>query len=630
MRKFLTMLFAFMLVLSLLAGCGKKPVVPDDDDDDDPIPTEFTAKVIGNTSGNLMNGGQYAVADGWVYCSYETFDESTLSIKTGLFKMKSDGTNMTRLADGEHKSINVVGENIYTLTDEGFYTVKTDGTSGHIISGIPADRYGMILVLDETIIYMNVNGQIYRNSVDGKNPQKIASVNAYGFYYHDGWLYYGINDTSYTIQKVKMDGSSTTGVSTGGRDFVFANNRIYFRNMMDQAKVYSMALDGSDRKKISDVDVNSINTDGQKLIVSSFTGVRTFNFDGSGDIVISDKVSTTLSVVGGFAYFASQDLLPQSYRLSLSTGALENIVQVRVIDPETESILGTGVSDPSLVRVGEWIVYRDGSEANKGIYKVKTDASGKTRLIDVYAHNLTVVGDWVYFINDSLNGYLCRMKMDGSDKGVVLDVTVNDFVIKEGWIYYTDLNEIKIMKVKSDGTQRSVIDDSDSFGEIKLQSNFIYYQKIGFEAGNFGIYRNSLEGSERFMYLDESIPSYVVDTQWIYYAKRKGESELPVQIVRMSHDGSESVVLDTFDEYLNLIGIGEDMLYFMAWNDENGSLYRMNPESGQKQLVFAMNIRNDHTVIFENSLITLKSSEDGSVKVYLSDMDGSNLRTIVE
>jgi len=630
MRKFLTMLFAFMLVLSLLAGCGKKPVVPDDDDDDDPIPTEFTAKVIGNTSGNLMNGGQYAVADGWVYCYYETFDESTLSIKTGLFKMKSDGTNMTRLADGEHKSINVVGENIYTLTDEGVYTVKTDGTSGHILSGIPADRYGMILVLDETIVYMNVNGQIYRNSVDGKNPKKIASVNAYGFYYLDGWLYYGINDTSYTIQKVKMDGSSTTGVSTGGRDFVFANNRIYYRNMMDQAKVYSMALDGSDRKKISDVDVNSINTDGQKLIVSSFTGVRTFNFDGSGDNVISDKVSTTLSVVGGFAYFASQDLLPQSYRLSLSTGALENIVQVRVIDPETESILGSGVSDPSLVRVGEWIVYRDGSEANKGIYKVKTDASGKTRLIDVYAHNLTVVGDWVYFINDNLNGYLCRMKMDGSDKGVVLDVTVNDFVMKEGWIYYTDLNEIKIMKVKSDGTQRSVIDDSESFGEIKLQSDFIYYQKIGFEAGNFGIYRNSLEGSERFMYLDESIPSYVVDTQWIYYAKRKGESELPVQIVRMSHDGSESVVLDTFDEYLNLIGIGEDMLYFMAWNDENGSLYRMNPESGQKQLVFAMNIRNDHTVIFENSLITLKSSEDGSVKVYLSDMDGSNLRTIVE
>ena len=619
-----------MLVLSLLAGCGKKPVVPDDDDDDDPIPTEFTAKVIGNTSGNLMNGGQYAEADGWVYCSCEIFDESTLTIKTGLFKMKSDGTNMTKLSDGEHKSINVVGENIYTLTDEGVYTVKTDGTSGHIIPGISADRYGMILVLDETIVYLNVNGQIYRNSVDGKNPQKIASVNAYGFYYHDGWLYYGINDTSYTIQKVKMDGSSTTGVSTGGRDFVFANNRIYYRNMMDKANVYSMAMDGSDRKKISDVDVNSINTDGQKLIVSSFTGVRVLGFDGSGDNVLSDKVSTTLSVVGGFAYFSSQDLLPQSYRLSLSSGALENIVQVRLIDPETESILGSGVSDPSLVRVGEWIVYRDGSEANKGIYKVKTDASGKTRLIDVFAHNLTVVGDWVYFINDNLNGYLCRMKMDGSDKGVVLDVTVNDFVMKEGWIYYTDLNEIKIMKVKSDGTQRSVIDDSDSFGEIKLQSDFIYYQKIGFEAGNFGIYRNSLEGSERFMYLDESIPSYVVDTQWIYYAKRKGENELPMQIVRMSHDGSESVVLDTFDEYLNLIGIGEDMLYFMAWNDENGSLYRMNPESGQKQLVFAMNIRNDHTVIFENSRITLKSSEDGSVKVYLSDMDGSNLRAIVE
>ncbi|MHC1735479.1 MAG: DUF5050 domain-containing protein [Erysipelotrichaceae bacterium] len=630
MRKILTMIFAFMLVLSLLSGCGKKPVVPDDDDDDDPIPTEFTAKVIGNTSGNLMNGGQYAEADGWVYCSCETFDESTLTIKTGLFKMKSDGTNMTKLADGEHKSINVVGENIYTLTDEGVYTVKTDGTSGHIISGIPADRYGMILVLDETIVYLNVNGQIYRNSVDGKNPQKIANVNAYGFFYHDGWLYYGINDASYTIQKVKMDGSSTTGVSTGGRDFVFANNRIYYRNMMDKANVYSMAMDGSDRKKISDVDVNSINTDGQKLIVSSFTGVRALNFDGNGDNVLSDKVSVTLSVVGRFAYFASQDFLPQSYRLSLSTGTLENIMQVRLIDPETESILGSGVSDPSLVRVGEWIIYRDGSEANKGIYKVKTDASGKTRLIDVYAHNLTVVGDWVYFINDSLNGYLCRMKLDGSEKGVVLDVTVNDFVMKEGWIYYTDLNEIKIMKVKSDGTQRSVIDDSDSFGEIQLHSDFIYYQKIGFEAGNFGIYRTSLEGSDKLMYLDESINSYVVDTQWIYYTTKKGENELPMQIVRMSHDGSESVVLDTFDEYLNVIGVGEDMLYYMAWNDENGSLYRMNPESGQKQLVFAMNIRSDHTVILENSLITLKSSEDGSVKVYLSDMDGSNLRTIVE
>lgn len=630
MRKFLTIIFAFMLVLSLLAGCAKKPVVPDDDDDDDPIPTEFTAKVIGNTSGNLMNGGQYAVADGWVYCSCEIFDESTLSIKTGLFKMKSDGTNMTRLADGEHKSINVVGENIYTLTDEGVYTVKTDGTSGHIISGIPADRYGIILVLDETIVYMNVNGQIYRNSVDGKNPQKIASVNAYGFYYHDGWLYYGINDTSYTIRKVKMDGSSTTDVSTGGRDFVFANNRIYFRNMMDQAKVYSMALDGSNRKKISDAEVNSINTDGQKLIVSSFTGVRALGFDGNGDNVLSDKVSTTLSVVGGFAYIVSQDFLPQSYRLSLSTGVLENIVQVRLIDPETESILGSGISDPSLVRVGEWIVYREGSEANKGIYKVKTDASGKTRLIDVYAHNLTVINDWIYFVNDSLNNYLCRMKLDGSEKGVVLDIPVNDFVMKDGWIYYTDVYEFHIMKSKMDGTQISVFDDSNSLGEIKLVGDFLYYQTFGMEAGNFGIHRTALDGTQKLTYLDEKINSYVVDTEWIYYTKKKGESELPVQIVRMSHDGSESVVLDTFDEYLNLIGIGEDMLYFMAWNDENGSLYRMNPESGQKQLVFAMNIRNDHTVIFENSLITLKSSEDGSVKVYLSDMDGSNLRAIVE
>ncbi len=630
MRKFLTILFAFMLALSLLTGCGKKPVVPDDDDDDDPIPTEFTAKVIGNTSGNMMNGGQYAEADGWVYCSCETFDESTLTIMTGLFKMKSDGSSVTKLADGEYRSINVVNDDLYALSEQGVFTIKTDGTAGRILTGVPADNMGMILVMDETIVYINGYGQIYRNSVDGKNPQKLADVNAYGFYYHDGWLYYGISDTSYTIQKVKMDGGSMTDVSTGGRDFVIANNRIYYRNMKDKAKLYSMAMDGSDLKKISDVDVNSINTDGQKLIVSSFNGVRALEFDGSGDIVLSDKVATTLSIIGASAYFVSQDFTPQYYRLSLSTGTLENTLKIRQVDPDTDSILGLGVSDPYLVRVGEWIFYRDASEANKGIYKVKTDASGKTRLIDVYAHNLTVVKDWVYFINDSLNGYLCRMKMDGSEKGVVLDVSVNDFVMKDGWIYYTDLNEIKIMKAKSDGTQRSVIDDSDSFGEIQLSADFIYYQKIGFEAGNFGIYRNSLEGSDKFMYLDEAINSYVVDTEWIYYAKKKGDSELPMQIVRMSQDGSESVVLDTFDEYLNVIGVGEDMLYYVAWNETNGSLYRMNPESGQKQLVFASNIRSDHTVIFENSLITLKSYEDGSVKVYLSDMDGSNLRSIVE
>ena len=628
MRKFLTMIFAFMLVLSLLTGCGKKPVIPDDDDD--PIPTEFTAKVIGNTSGNLMNGGQYAEAGGWVYYSSETFDESTLTIATGLFKMKSDGSSLVKLADGAYRSINVVGDDLYALTQDGVFTMKIDGAAGRILPGISADPMGMILVLDETIVFLTQSGEIYRNSIDGKNPKELADVNAYGFYYQDGWLYYGINDASYTIRKVKMDGSSTTDVSTGGRDFVFADKRIYYRNMMDNANLYSMAMDGSDVKKISDVDVNSINTDGRKLIVSSFTGVRVLNFDGSDDTVLSDEYAVTLSIAGDFAYFVSQDFSPQHNKLSLSSGTLENILKVRRIDPQNDVVMGSGISDPYIVRMGDWIVYRDSGELTKGIYKVKTDKTSKTKLIDAYAHNLTLIGDWIYFVNDSLNNYLCRMKIDGSEKGVVIDLPVNDFVMKDGWIYYTDLNEIKIMRAKMDGTLISVIDDSDALGEIKLSQDFIYYQTIGMEAGNFGIHRIALDATRKFTYLDDSIQSFIVDTEWIYYTTKVSENELPMQIVRMNLDGSQSVVMDYFDEYVNVIGVGDGMLYFETWKNEAGSVNRMNPESGQRQLVFTSDLRNDHTVIFENNLITLKNNEDGSVNVYLSDLDGNNRLLIVE
>lgn len=66
---------------------------------------------------------------------------------------------------------------------------------------------------------------------------------------------------------------------------------------------------------------------------------------------------------------------------------------------------------------GDWIYYSNASDENK-LYKIKTDGTNKTKISDETALFIQVAGDWVYYANNS-SEQIIKVKTDGSERQIM-------------------------------------------------------------------------------------------------------------------------------------------------------------------------------------------------------------------
>ncbi|TFG83069.1 MAG: DUF5050 domain-containing protein, partial [Erysipelotrichales bacterium] len=159
LSKFITILLLISLIFSACKKPSNKPdddpiITPDPNDNVDPLPATYT---VGNTNGNLNNGGRFAGADGWVYYSASQYipEVSVLNPEYGLWKVKPDGSQLKKLGSYDTRSLNVYAGRIYFLHN-GISSLGLDGT-GLI------DRIGNVdpvpnqdfLILNDWIVFPN-------------------------------------------------------------------------------------------------------------------------------------------------------------------------------------------------------------------------------------------------------------------------------------------------------------------------------------------------------------------------------------------------------------------------------------------------------------------------------------------
>ncbi len=63
---------------------------------------------------------------------------------------------------------------------------------------------------------------------------------------------------------------------------------------------------------------------------------------------------------------------------------------------------------------GSWIYYSSKSEGK--MYKEKKDGSEKTAVTNDSASDINVIGDWIYYKNNSDSGSIYKIKADGTGK----------------------------------------------------------------------------------------------------------------------------------------------------------------------------------------------------------------------
>lgn len=263
-----------------------------------------------------------------------------------------------------------------------------------------------------------------------------------------------------------------------------------------------------------------------------------------------------------------------------------------------ESPNGTVVS--RIMQSDDWIYY---TKIKDGLYKMKPDFTGKTKVADIGDY-MVIRGDTIYFFDGE--GDISRIGTDGTGYAKVADVSEENmfgFYVSGDWIYY-GLKSGSIYRIKTDGTENTGIADISSFnGNMNVSADWIYYKS------GISLFKMRTDGTEATKLLD-NVELFEVKDDWIYYGEvsEKGEHK---NICRMKLDGAEKSTLADGA----FAAIDGDWLYYL----KEGWLYRINLDGSAAEKMNNVNMFNI-CVIYGDYIYYIEYSG----AAYRINLDGSN------
>lgn len=204
--------------------------------------------------------------------------------------------------------------------------------------------------------------------------------------------------------------------------------------------------------------------------------------------------------------------------------------------------------------LGDWIYYMNADGYH--IYKVHTDGSLKTKITDDKTNHFVIVGDCIYYINESDESKLYKMRTDGTEKKRLTDDESNFINVIGNWIYYTDEDSC-ICKIRTDGTGKAII-TKDTSAYINVVGDWIYFQNYH---DNENLYKMRTDGTGKVKINDDISSGINVAGDWIYY-ENKSDGSKPYKI-RIDGTGRQKI---SNDECM-FINIAGDWVYYEIPND---------------------------------------------------------------
>ena len=212
---------------------------------------------IGNTTGNIYNGGLFCEQDGKIYFSNDYDDGS-------LYVMNSDCTNIKKIESDKAVYINVDENYVYYVranntrenmtgsllmfNNTGIYRVNHNGSNMKLISDAP----GSYLTLSGNFLYfqhydVSKGLFLYRNKIDATMERLLLEEAVYPIAVFNNSLYYNGFTKDHNINALDLSSFTTSTVNEGGFAYpIFFGNYIYYLNYEDNYKLYRMNSDGSD------------------------------------------------------------------------------------------------------------------------------------------------------------------------------------------------------------------------------------------------------------------------------------------------------------------------------------------------------------------------------------------------
>jgi hypothetical protein len=148
------------------------------------------------------------IVEDWIY--FNTFQP-----EFGIFKIRTDGTQRTKLTEDTGYCMNVTNDWVYYIDNyhnkdkQKLYKVRIDGTERIQLSD---DHIGFINVAGDWIYYSHLEdaGRLYKMRTDGTNKMKITEDIARIFNVSGSWVYYRSGLDHQKLYKIRIDGTERT------------------------------------------------------------------------------------------------------------------------------------------------------------------------------------------------------------------------------------------------------------------------------------------------------------------------------------------------------------------------------------------------------------------------------------
>lgn len=212
---------------------------------------------VGNTAGNLNNGGLFCETDdGTVYFS-NAYDNNS------LYSMAPDETGMKKLGSNYVSSINAGGKYLYYYMES-----RTNGKG---------------------LGFMNRTAGIYRSDMKGKHMACLDRTFAVTMQLCGNYLYYQAynNNSGTRLFKIKINKSDKTEVA----DYVinpasYVNGNIYFNGTEQDHALYTLNTSNDQVSQIWEADIwNPVYLDGYVYYMDVQNDYRLCRYSFSGDVI---------------------------------------------------------------------------------------------------------------------------------------------------------------------------------------------------------------------------------------------------------------------------------------------------------------------------------------------------------
>lgn len=285
----------------------------------DDVKKEISSLYIGNSVGNILNGGIAAIEGDWIYSI--NFD--------AIYKSKIDGTHKTKIIDVSAEYINVVGDWIYyvnTGDKRSIYKIKIDGTGK---TKLTENSGAYVHVVNGWIYYIDYHFEslgIYKVKTDGTSLTKIVDGYSWELKVADGWIYFG-----------KEDGSGV--------------------------KMHKMKVDGTNLQEIATEIHTYTNVVGDWIYYSEGQNIYKMNTNGQNKTIVANVYAGRLNVSGDWIYFRNNNDNQTIYKVKTDGSNLSKV--------------GDDVGAYEINVVGDWIYYKKGVAEGTHLYRIKTDGTKK-------------------------------------------------------------------------------------------------------------------------------------------------------------------------------------------------------------------------------------------------------------